>query len=233
MSTILQDMMGMLKRNGTVTPKSDNYITLARYPNPQERLKPAPKLQTELVTLSQLKTFFNAGAGGDKQQLSLAGQVLSLTNGGSVTLPDEYVNSAVFDGATDLLTLSRVSGGSVQIDMNRKDNKQYINYTLVEVATGTTVVLPDNSPGQIFLINNSGAAGVATLQLPSAANAEWQYRKFYITTNGTTTNVVTLSIDAAGSETINGGANLVINQEFDSISIWSDGSNWIILSNNS
>ena len=149
MSTILQDMMGMLKRNGTVTPKSDNYITLARYPNPQERLKPAPKLQTELVTLSQLKTFFNAG-GGDKQQLSLAGQVLSLTNGGSVTLPDEYVNSAVFDGATDLLTLSRVSGGSVQIDMNRKDTKQYINYTLVEVATGTTVVLPDNSPGQIF-----------------------------------------------------------------------------------
>lgn len=57
MSTILQDMMGMLKRNGTVTPKSDNYITVARYPNPQERLKPQPKLQTELVTLSQLKTF--------------------------------------------------------------------------------------------------------------------------------------------------------------------------------
>ena len=57
MSTILQDMMGMLKRNGTVTPQADNYITVARYPNPQERLKPAPKLQTELVTLAKLKTF--------------------------------------------------------------------------------------------------------------------------------------------------------------------------------
>ena len=53
MSTILQDMMGMLKRSGTVIPKADNYITVARYPNPQERLKPAPKLQTELVTLAQ------------------------------------------------------------------------------------------------------------------------------------------------------------------------------------
>jgi hypothetical protein len=61
MSTILQDMMGMLKRNGTVIPKADNYITVARYPNPQERLKPQPKLQTELVTLAQLKTFYNTG----------------------------------------------------------------------------------------------------------------------------------------------------------------------------
>ena len=119
MSTILQDMMGMLKRNGTVTPQADNYITVARYPNPQERLKPAPKLQTELVTLAKLKTFFNAG--GDIQQLSIAGQVLSLTNGGSVTLPDEYVNAAVFDGATDKITLTRVSGSTIQIDMNRKD----------------------------------------------------------------------------------------------------------------
>ena len=58
MSTILQDMMGMLKQKGTVTPKADNYITVARYPNPQERLKPQPKLQTELVTLSQLKKIY-------------------------------------------------------------------------------------------------------------------------------------------------------------------------------
>ena len=57
MSTILQDMMGMLRQKGTVTPKGDNYITVARYPNPQERLKPQPKLQTELVTLTQLKAF--------------------------------------------------------------------------------------------------------------------------------------------------------------------------------
>ena len=47
MSTILQDMMGMLKRKGTVSPQGDNYMTLARY----------PKLQTELVTLTQLKKF--------------------------------------------------------------------------------------------------------------------------------------------------------------------------------
>lgn len=148
MSTILQDMMGMLKRNGTVTPKSDNYITLARYPNPQERLKPAPKLQTELVTLSQLKIFFNAGAGGDKQQLSLAGQVLSLTNGGSVTLPDEYVNSAGFDAATNLLTLTRVSGDSIQIDLS--DNIPY-STSIARISQSGT-----GDPTLSFISNDAG-----------------------------------------------------------------------------
>ena len=109
MSTILQDMMGMLKRNGTVTPKADNYITVARYPNPQERLKPQPKLQTELVTLAQLKTFFNAGSS------------------------DEYVNAGTFDGATDILTLTRVGGTAITVDMNRKDTKQYINLSLIHI----------------------------------------------------------------------------------------------------
>lgn len=91
MSTILQDMMGMLKRNGTVTPKADNYITVARYPSPQERLKPAPKLQTELVTLSQLKTFFNAGGGS---------AVSSIVAGTNVTISPAGGTGAVTVNAT-------------------------------------------------------------------------------------------------------------------------------------
>ena len=90
MSTILQDMMGMLKRNGTVTPKSDNYITVARYPNPQERLKPAPKLQTELVTLSALKTYFNTGGGA----------VSSIVAGNNVTISPAGGTGAVTVNAT-------------------------------------------------------------------------------------------------------------------------------------
>ena len=85
MGTILQDMMGMLSRKKVVTPKTDDYITLARYAGAQERMKPHPKIQTELITMGALKTFVNVG--GDDQQLSIAGQTLSLTNGGSVTLP--------------------------------------------------------------------------------------------------------------------------------------------------
>jgi len=207
MSTILQDMMGMLKRTGTVTPKADNYITVARYPNPQERLKPAPKLQAELVTLKSLKTFFNAGSS------------------------DEYVNAASYDGATDLLTLTRVGGTAITADMDRKDTKEFVNSTALSVATGATTVINTNSPGQLFLVARTGADGAGTLQLPPAAGTEnWQYRKITIVTDGTTTAAKPLTLDAQGSETINGGANFVLEKVYASVTIWSDGTNWIVLS---
>ena len=57
MGTILQGMMGMLSRKKVVTPKTDDYITLARYASAQERMKPHPKVETELVTLDAIKTF--------------------------------------------------------------------------------------------------------------------------------------------------------------------------------
>jgi len=61
MSNILQDMMGMLWRKQQVTPKTEDYITIARYASAQERMKPQPKVQTELVTMGGIKTFTNAG----------------------------------------------------------------------------------------------------------------------------------------------------------------------------
>lgn len=207
MSTILQDMMGMLRQKGTVTPKSDNYITVARYPNPQERLKPAPKLQTELVTLTALKTFFNAGSS------------------------DEYVNAASYDGATDLLTLTRVGGTAITADMDRKDTKEFVNSTALSVATGATTVINTSAPGQLFLVARTGADGAGTLQLPPAAGTEnWQYRKITIATDGSTTAAKPLTLDAQGSETINGGANFVLEKVYASVTIWSDGNNWIVLS---
>ena len=207
MSTILQDMMGMLRQKGTVVPKADNYMTVARFPNPQERLKPRPTLQTELVTLSQLKTFFNAGSS------------------------DEYVNAASFDGATDILTLTRVGGTTITVDMDRKDTKEFVNFTALSVATGSTTVINTSSPGQLFLVARTGEDGTGTLQLPPAAGTEnWQYRKITITTDGSTSAAKPITLDAQGSETINGGANFVLNKVYASVTIWSDGTNWIVLS---
>jgi len=61
MGNILQDMMGMLSRKKTVTPKTDDYVAIARYAGAQERMKPHPKVETELITLGSIKTFTNAG----------------------------------------------------------------------------------------------------------------------------------------------------------------------------
>lgn len=228
MSNLLQDMMGMLSRKMTVTPKGDDYMSLARYPNPQERMKPNPKIQTELVKISDLKTFMDSGS--SSQQLSIAGQVLSLTSGGSVTLPDEYVNSAVFDGATDKITLTRVSGDTIQIDMNRKDVNEYVNLTLIEANTAAPVQLPVNAQGQLFVVANAGAGANATVNLPNASATAWVFRKITVTTNGTTSSSRTLTLNAAGSEEINGAGTIVLDKLYASVTIWSDGTNWIVLS---
>ena len=113
MGNILQGMMGMLSRKKIVTPKADDFVTIARYASAQEKLKASPRVEAEMVTMGAIKTFVSAG-GSDSQQLSIAGQVLSLTNGGSVTIP-----SGGSAGVTSIMAGTGVSvnqaTGEVQI----------------------------------------------------------------------------------------------------------------------
>ena len=86
MGTILQDMMGMLSRKKVVAPKTDDYITVARYTSAQERMKPFPKVETELVTMGSIKTFVNAGGGSE---------VTSIVAGTNVTVSPAAGTGAV------------------------------------------------------------------------------------------------------------------------------------------
>ena len=237
MGSILQDMMGMASRKDTVTPKADDLLTLARYPNPQEKLKPRPSLRTELITMAKLKTFINEGDGGGlvKSLTTTGTSGVSTLVSGVLNVPSyansiEYVNSAAFDGATDLLTLNRVSGDSIQIDMNRKDVNEYVNLTLIEASTAAPVQLPAAAQGQLFVVANAGAGANATVNLPNASATAWVFRKITVTTNGTTSASRTLTLNAAGSEEINGAGTLVLDKLYASVTLWSDGTNWIILS---
>jgi hypothetical protein len=237
MGSILQDMMGMASRKDTVTPKADDLLTLARYPNPQEKLKPRPSLRTELITMAKLKTFINEGDGGGlvKSLTTTGTSGVSTLVSGVLNVPSyansiEYVNSAAFDGATDLLTLNRVSGDSIQIDMNRKDVNEYVNLTLIEASTAAPVQLPAAAQGQLFVVANAGAGANATVNLPNASATAWVFRKITVTTNGTTSASRTLTLNAAGSEEINGAGTLVLDKLYASVTLWSDGTNWIVLS---
>jgi hypothetical protein len=237
MGSILQDMMGMASRKDTVTPKADDLLTLARYPNPQEKLKPRPSLRTELITMAKLKTFINEGDGGGlvKSLTTTGTSGVSTLVSGVLNVPSyansiEYVNSAAFDGATDLLTLNRVSGDSIQIDMNRKDVNEYVNLTLIEASTAAPVQLPVAAQGQLFIVASAGVGANATVNLPNASATAWVFRKITVTTNGTTSASRTLTLNAAGSEEINGAGTLVLDKLYASVTIWSDGTNWIVLS---
>lgn len=66
--------------------------------------------------------------------------------------------------------------------------------------------------------------GAATLTLMPAANAVGAI--VYLKQTGTGT----LTVDADGSENIDGSANWVSGAQYDGIAIYSDGSNWWILS---
>jgi hypothetical protein len=237
MGSILQDMMGMASRKDTVTPKADDLLTLARYPNPQEKLKPRPSLRTELITMAKLKTFINEGDGGGlvKSLTTTGTSGVSTLVSGVLNVPSyansiEYVNSAAFDGATDLLTLNRVSGDSIQIDMNRKDVNEYVNLTLIEASTAAPVQLPVAAQGQLFIVASAGVGANATVNLPNASATAWVFRKITVTTNGTTSASRTLTLNAAGSEEINGAGTLVLDKLYASVTLWSDGTNWIVLS---
>ena len=91
MGTILQDMMGMLSRKKVVTPRTDDYITLARYAGAQERMKPHPKVETELVTMGAIKTFVNAG--DTVKSLTTTGVSGASTLVGGVLNIPEYANT--------------------------------------------------------------------------------------------------------------------------------------------
>lgn len=194
MGTILQDMMGMLSRKKVVTPRTDDYITLARYASAQERMKPHPKVETELVTMGAIKTFVNVG-NSDSQQLSINGSNLSISNGNTVDLGDQEVK---------IIPFNIVAGAAGSSTMPS-------NYNLIDISW------------------DGLGNGTYTLNLPPAASMT--YRNVRIITNGTLDNGANDKIDItpAGSETIDGAASFEISKRYEGISIWSNGTAWIII----
>ena len=194
MGNILQDMMGMLSRKKIATPKADDYVTIARYANAQERLKPNPKVEVELVTMSAIKTFVNVG-NSDSQQLSINGSNLSISNGNTVDLGDQEIK---------IIPFNIVAGAAGSSTMPS-------NYNLIDISW------------------DGLGSGTYTLNLPTAASMI--YRNVRIITDGTLDNGAQDKIDVtpAGSETIDGGASFEISKRYEGISIWSNGTEWIVI----
>ena len=176
MGTILQDMMGMLSRKKVATPKTDDYITVARYTSAQEILKPFPKVETELVTMGAIKTFVNAGS-SDSQQLSIDGQILSLTNGGSVTIP-----SGGSAGVTSIIAGTGISvnqaTGEVQISATEPAKANTYDLACAQDGANVDIILTgsDESVDKIQLtagtnITLTDAEGKVTIDAASGVPA--------------------------------------------------------------
>lgn len=98
----------------------------------------------------------------------------------------------------------------------------------VEGTGGATTTLPFTNKTGTYTIDNTDCvvnctSGSFTVTLPTAVSIEGQY--FIIKNTGT--GVIT--VDGYGSETIDGAANKILAVQNESITVISDGSNWIIV----
>lgn len=57
MNSVLQDILGLIKRKKTKTPQDSDYIVSASYDNPQESLKPNPTMHPAVISLKAIKNW--------------------------------------------------------------------------------------------------------------------------------------------------------------------------------
>lgn len=87
----------------------------------------------------------SGGGGTDSQQLSIAGNVLSLTNGGSVTLPSGGTDSQQLSIAGNVISLT--NGGSVTLPASSGTDSQQLSIAgnVISLTNGGSVTLPSSS----------------------------------------------------------------------------------------
>lgn len=170
MSTILQDMMGMLSRRKVKKLKQDDYFVISRYETSHERLKPNPKVDTELILAKDLISFVNNNT---SKLVTLEPFNILAGNGGSSTMPTNY--------------------NLIDISWDGLGNGNYI------------------------------------LNLPLASSLK--YRNIRIITDGSLDNGAQdkIFVTAAPGDSIDGGSDFEISKRYEGISIWSDGTEWIVI----
>ena len=57
MNSVLQDILGLIKRKKTKTPEDSDHIVSASYDNPQESLKPNPIMHPAVISLKAIKNW--------------------------------------------------------------------------------------------------------------------------------------------------------------------------------
>lgn len=93
---------------------------------------------------------------------------------------------------------------------------------------GASTTLPSTNQTSTYAVNVSDCVincttGTFTVTLPTASGIQGQY--FIVKNSGT--GIIT--IDAAGSETIDGELTKILAVQYESITVISDGANWMII----
>ena len=85
--TTLQDIMGLITKRKIKTPTDNDYIISAAYTDTQERLKPQPKMEANLLSLGAIKKYVLSGTPiGGSQTLAQTLVIGNATGGTNILL---------------------------------------------------------------------------------------------------------------------------------------------------
>ena len=167
-------------------------------------------------------------------------EILNSGNSGQIKLKSYngangiYMDTIVNDGTIGLSTriqstaynliLDVPAGKVVEIDADslRLDAGLIRNITTVNAATYDLLVTDD-----IVHVTYTGTGAVTSLTLPTAQTLSG--RTIIIKDAGGNAGTNNITIDTEGAQTIDGSATAVISANYDSITLYSDGTNWFII----
>jgi hypothetical protein len=102
------------------------------------------------------------------------------------------------------------------------NSSQFVNITTVNSSTYDL-----NEDDYILHVTYTSTSAVTSLTLPTEQTSSG--RKIIIKDAGLNAAINSITIDTEGSETIDGSSTLLIDSNGESVTLYSDGSNWFII----
>ena len=96
--TTLQDIMGLITKRKIKTPSDNDYIISAAYTDTQERLKPQPKMEANLLSIGAIKKYVIDSIPQPKLKditTSVVAGVYTITN-------DDFSKTLVYTGSANI-----------------------------------------------------------------------------------------------------------------------------------
>ena len=126
---------------------------------------------------------------------------------------------ATYPSLTELTYVKDVTG-AIQTQMDLKAPK--LNPPTTVAAATYDLLVTD----YILNVTYTGTGAVTSLTLPTAQVVSG--REFTVVDGGGNASVNNITIDTEGAETIIGNATYVINTDYNSVTLYSDGINWFV-----
>jgi hypothetical protein len=199
MNTVLQDILGLLKRKQTKSPKNDDYIILAAFDNPQEALKPNPRMQPFIMSLKTLKTWIASST--SLTWGSITG-TLSLQTDLQSALDSKVDENAAITGATktkityDAKGLVTAGADATTADIAASTNKNYVTDAQLTVIGNTSGT---NSGNQTLANTSDATSHTATLSATGGSVKLVEGSGITLTTTGTSADgIITIASSSVG-----------------------------------